>query len=75
MNNNYKTEKEALDAFVKNAAECPVEFEGNNCSDVNEDKCSGWYIGSRRCVCGNRRVELLVDGSASNGFYAYADAY
>ena len=72
---SFYTPQEALDAFIKDAGDEPVEFEGQNCEDVNEDNCSGWYVGDNRCCCGNRRVELLTSGDGHNGFYAFASAY
>lgn len=38
------------------------------------DNCSDWEIGERRCVCGNRRMNLVVEGKYPN-YYAYAEAY
>lgn len=42
------------------------DFNGQNC-----DNCSGWDGVSRRCNCGNRRVEWLFSES---GFW-YGEAY
>lgn len=39
------------------------------------DSCGSWVIGERRCVCGNRRMELTIDGDILKGFWAYAEAY
>lgn len=38
------------------------------------DYCSEWTIGERRCSCGNRRMNLVVEGKGQNR-YAYAEAY
>lgn len=42
------------------------------------DSCSTWYIGSRRCECGNRRCSLIHDsvGSLDNtSLNAYGECY
>lgn len=57
------------------------KFEKENCSEGTEmeinccDYCSYFYIGSHRCSCGNRRIELIVEGNFLDGYYAYAEAY
>lgn len=38
------------------------------------DNCSDWTIGERRCSCGNRRMNLVVEGKYPD-YYAYAEAY
>lgn len=35
-----------------------IEFDGAECCD---DSCRGWDGTSRRCECGNRRVEWTVE--------------
>ena len=48
-----------------------IEFDGWNCDDWNEDGyCEGWDGISRRCCCGNRRVDWVWE----NGIL-YAEAY
>lgn len=39
------------------------------------DDCSSWKVGSHRCSCGNRRIDLMTEGDFYNGFYSYPDAY
>lgn len=39
------------------------------------DECSTWYVGERRCSCGNVRVELEVEGNFIDGYYAYPVRY
>lgn len=39
------------------------------------DYCNDWTVGENRCSCGNRRVELIVDGNIIDGFFAYAEPY
>lgn len=39
------------------------------------DECSTWYIGDRRCSCGNRRMSLCIEGDFVSGFYAYPEPY
>jgi hypothetical protein len=46
------------------------EFDGMNC-----ENCSGWTVGEHRCDCGNRRVDLVVEGNYVTGYYALAEAY
>lgn len=38
------------------------------------DNCSDWTVGERRCSCGNRRMNLVVEGKHPD-YYAYAEAY
>jgi hypothetical protein len=47
-----------------------IELEISCCSE-----CSTWFVGDHRCSCGNRRMELIVEGDIINGFYAYPEAY
>lgn len=37
-------------------------------------ECSTWFVGERRCSCGNRRMYLQVEGNAIDGYYAYGMA-
>lgn len=46
-----------------------IEFNGQNCDD-----CAGWDGVSRRCDCGNRRVDWVSDGTFLKP-YVYAEAY
>ena len=46
-----------------------ISFDGDNCED-----CVGWDMESRRCECGNRRVDWEVDGSDGE-YYIFAVAY
>lgn len=74
----YKTEQEAREAFLLEAGDDFIEFEGHNCNDWlddDQDGCAGWQVGERRCECGNRRVDIAVGGDAETGFYVYAYAY
>lgn len=50
-----------------------ISFSGQNCEDEgydDTDLCAGWDGFSRRCMCGNRRVSWVVEGT-----YAYGEAY
>lgn len=38
-------------------------------------ECSEWVVGERRCTCGNRRIDLVVEGDFLSGFDAYPEAY
>lgn len=74
----YKTKEEAREAFIKDMGDDFIEFDGMNCNDYLDDdaeECEGWQVGEHRCDCGNRRVELMVEGDATSGFYAFAAAY
>ena len=55
-----------------------IEFDGMNCNDFDNNYCDGWDGYSRRCSCGNRRVEWSWEGfawdSCSNPIL-YATAY
>jgi len=49
----------------------PISFNGQNCDD-----CPGWIPGEHRCVCGNRRVELIQpDNFSIHTHYLIAEAY
>lgn len=39
------------------------------------DGCNTWVIGEHRCSCGNRRMELTVEGNFFDGFDAYPEPY
>ena len=43
--------------------------------DDNYCECETWTVGDRRCSCGNRRLELSVEGDLSSGFYGYPEPY
>jgi hypothetical protein len=52
-----------------------VEFEGQNCGEVDEDTvCDGWDGEDRRCDCGNRRVYWATYGDDQMGYTAFATA-
>ena len=38
-------------------------------------ECDLWFVGDRRCACGNRRIYLEVGGNSLKGFYAYGEPY
>lgn len=45
-----------------------IEFEGQNCYDWNDEgECRGWDGKSRRCDCGNRRVDWVVEDGEARG--------
>lgn len=39
------------------------------------DFCDSWVVGEHRCSCGNRRMELTIEGNFLDGFYGYPSAY
>ena len=47
-----------------------IEFEGHNCDDA----CSGWNGNSKRCACGNRRVDWALTEHAKDIWPFYAEA-
>jgi hypothetical protein len=52
-----------------------IDFDGKNCDDCNSDsdpKCHGWDGISRRCDCGNRRVDWEKDEYSETGYRAVA---
>ena len=54
------------------------EFAGFNCYDVSDDgeSCAGWDGTSKRCQCGNRRVDWVEGyGHSFKEPYVYAEAY
>lgn len=71
----FDTKEEALEAMKGVEVD---EFEGMNCNDYldeDQDECTGWDGESRRCDCGNRRVDWLAEQTTSGKWYAYAYAY
>ncbi len=46
-----------------------IEIDDNYC------ECASYTIGDRRCECGNRRIEVSVDGDCMNGYYISASPY
>lgn len=58
-----------------------MKFIDENYSDGTEidigccDNCDSWTVGERRCSCGNRRVDLTVEGNILDGFYVYGESY
>lgn len=56
------------------------EFNGHNCADITDnDYCEGWNGISRRCLCGNRRVDwegdILFDDKDDAVDKLYGEAY
>ena len=39
------------------------------------DECSTYIMGERRCSCGNRRIDIEVEGDIIEGFYYYPEPY
>lgn len=39
------------------------------------DNCSSYFVGERRCSCGNRRIQIIVEGNIIDGFYHYPEAF
>lgn len=50
----------------------PFEFDGWNCSDLENNDCDGWDGESSRCNCGNRRVYWALSDDKTY-IYAIAD--
>lgn len=76
---SYSTSDQAEAAAIKYAAEeVFVDFEGMNCNDYLDDddvECCGWDGESRRCECGNRRVNWEIEKNSDGTFCAVARAY
>lgn len=70
------TEAEAIAAAQAEAEETGdwYDFDGQNCEDYGND-CGGWDGMSRRCACGNRRVQWLASSNSQGHWTAYASAY
>ena len=47
-----------------------IDFSGNNC-EYTDNECAGWDGVSRRCECGNRRVDWEDDGCGGYDAVAY----
>jgi len=71
----FDTEQEAIDYVEENGVD---SFDGMNCNDYlgfGDEECEGWDGESRRCYCGNRRVELLTSQDSDGKWTAYGSAY
>ena len=72
---NFKTEQEAITDLELGGCDT---FVGMNCNDYLDEEdfeCDGWDGVSRRCDCGNRRVQLLTSKNADGTWTAYGSAY
>lgn len=38
-------------------------------------ECESYYLGDKRCSCGNRRIYIVCEKTSSGEVYFYADAY
>jgi hypothetical protein len=71
----FDTEQEAIDYVEENGVD---RFDGMNCNDYlgfGDEECAGWDGETRRCYCGNRRVELLTSQDSDGKWTAYGRAY
>ena len=79
LHQSYNTPDQAVTAAMKYAAEeVFVEFVGMICNDNLDDddvECCGWDGKSRRCECGNHRVDWNIEKKSEGNFYAIAHAY
>lgn len=39
------------------------------------NECNTYIMGERRCSCGNRRIDIIVEGDIIEGFYYYPEPY
>jgi len=39
------------------------------------DECTTYIMGEHRCLCGNRRIDIIVEGDIIDGFYHYPEPY
>jgi hypothetical protein len=71
-------EGEELVDYVSRVAQTLWENEnypvGTQMSGGCQD-CDTWTVGDHRCECGNRRIELEIEGDFLEGFIARAQAY
>ena len=58
---------------LKSSYGVPLDFAGNNCNDISGNSCDGWDGKSRRCQCGNRRVDWEFCYDDDSTIYAQAD--
>lgn len=74
----YKTNDELIDLVTEIEKENWVKENYSDGMPVDHsscDSCSTWYYGEHRCKCGNRRMNLVVEGNILDGFSAYVEAY
>lgn len=81
INVKAKTEYEAIALAQQQAIEEDTfyDFTGQNCNDYlgkDEEECWGWDGSSRRCDCGNRRVNWSAYETSESGiWHCYGEAY
>lgn len=75
---NQKRKEELVQIKIKNDPQDFYDFNGNNCEEYRQI-CDGWNGFSRRCECGNRRVDWKGDIDFLDGdetyYKLYAEAY
>lgn len=71
------TENEKQEANERAMAGCKyIDFDGQNCNDYSDEfECVGWDGESRRCSCGNRRVDWEYYSDSEGVVHAYATAF
>ena len=83
IDRNMNIEGKTIDqiaSFVNNVLKDEFEkaelVEGREIS-INDDYCGceSYTIGSHRCSCGNRRINVYVEGNFLNGFYITTEPY
>jgi hypothetical protein len=77
-NIEYSTNDEFFDLIDNQAREKWIEENYPDGTELDIEcchECSSWTVGEHRCSCGNRRMELYVEGNFFDGFTAYPDPY
>ena len=81
--NNIDIEDFPPDVIIRVVAEhAKAQFLKENIPDGTEvylkhgcDECSTYIMGEHRCSCGNRRIDIVVEGDIIDGFYYYPEPY
>lgn len=55
------TDEELIKKFIEQSGAHIDTFSGHNCHELEDNNCTGWEVGERRCDCGNRRVWFVKD--------------
>lgn len=76
LTNKYETNDQLVAMVTDIASEkYRQEYDGHEFSIKCCDGCSTWVCDEPRCSCGNRRMELTVDGNILDGFTCYPEPY
>jgi hypothetical protein len=72
----FASDKALIEAVHEEAVRLHVAaLQGQEVGSAGCDTCSTYVVGDRRCECGNRRQNVIVEGDVAKGLYHYVEAY